>query len=52
MNNDMVNNNKPHIALGESRGVLNSVGVIVDFEFGKSDVRLAAASPCDIVEII
>ncbi len=46
------NNNKPHIALGECRGALNSKGVVVHAEFGKGDVRLIPAAPDGIVEIM
>ncbi len=45
------NNNKPHIALGESRGALNSCGFSVDSVFGNADVRLCAASPDSIVNV-
>lgn len=47
-----VNNNKPHIALGESRGALNSKGVSTCEELGRADVRLCTAMPDRIVEIL
>lgn len=47
-----VNNNKPHIALAESRGALNALGVCTHAELGKGDVRLCTAMPDGIVEII
>jgi hypothetical protein len=45
------NNNKPYIALSESRGSLNSFGFSVDVDFGNADVRLCAASPDCIVNV-
>ncbi len=46
-----VNNNKPHIALGESRGALNACGICTNEEIGKGDIRLCTALPDGIVEI-
>ena len=46
------NNNKPHIALSESRGALGANGICVCDTFGKADARLCAAMPDSIVEII
>lgn len=46
-----VNNNKPLIALSESRGALNSLGASTHAERGKGDIRLCAASPDSIIEI-
>lgn len=45
-----VNNNKPHIALAESRGALNALGLCVGDEVGKCQVRLRTAMPDSIVE--
>ncbi len=47
-----VNNNKPHIALGESRGALNSCKITTSTKKGMGDVRLCAALPDGIIEIL
>ncbi len=45
------NNNKPHIALAESRGALGANGICVSDVKGKADARLCAAMPDGIIEI-